>query len=97
MSIATTAESSTVESVTVWWKARKGPDREGSPSDCWWYSVTWSNYRSEHEPFPTDLIEDLMTINDAVVLIAARHGVVIDPSDVVDWSPDRAARWQLEV
>jgi len=96
MATATLADPSTVNAITIWWRRREGPDREDSPSDCWWYSVQWDNYTNKYEPFPADLLHEADTKQGAVVLLAERFGVVIGPDDVVDYYPDRSARWQRE-
>lgn len=96
MSTATYADPSTVQSVTVWWRKRLPQTLADGPYDCWWFSVLYDGYQSIDEPFPAELMADADTRNDAVVLIAARFGVVLDRSDVVDWYPDRSARWQRD-
>jgi len=96
MSTATIADPSTVSSITLWWRRRDDRHRDGDPSDCWWFSVQWDNYDSKYDPFPADLMDEADTVNDAVVLLAERFGVVIGPDEVVDYYPDRSARWQRE-
>lgn len=93
MSSVLTADPSTVSSVTLWWRKRNKRNLADGPSDCWWYSIDRDNYKNDNEPFPADLLSEVETLNDAVVAIAARVGVIIDPSEVVDWFPDRSARW----
>lgn len=96
MSVALQADPSTVQSVTIWWKPRKRHDREAEHCDQWWYSIERDNYQNDYEPYPADLLAEADTRNDAVVLIAARFGVIVWPDDVVDWWPDKSARWQRE-
>ena len=96
MSTSTLADPSTVLSVTIWWKARKRHDRQAEHCERWWYSIEWDNYASKHDPFPADLMSDADTVNDAVVAIAARVGVIIGPNEVTDWYPDRSASWRRE-
>ena len=93
MATVMTSSPSTVLSITLWWRKRDNRNLTDGPADCWWYSVERDNYSNEDEPFPADLMSEAETLNDAVVLLAARVGVVIGPNEVRDWYPDRSARW----